>query len=120
MAVMNGLLNAGTTLLEPMVKMRISAQEEFLGKIIGDLVLMRGEFESPVVRAGKIEAIVPVATSLEYPIKLKIITSGRAVISTRFSGYKECSAELGTITKRRGFNPLDRSKWILYKRNALT
>ncbi|KUO75292.1 MAG: hypothetical protein APF81_17550 [Desulfosporosinus sp. BRH_c37] len=122
MAVMNGLVNAGTTLLEPMVKIKISAQEEFLGKIIGDLLLMRGEFESPIVRAGtfKIEAIVPVATSLEYPIKLRIITSGRAVISTRFSGYKECSTELGTITKRRGFNPLDRSKWILYKRNALT
>lgn len=122
MAVMNGLVRTETTLLEPMVEMRISAQEEFLGKIIGDLVLMRGEFESPTMRAGTftVEAYVPVATSLEYPINLRIITSGKGVISTRFSGYKACQAELGTTTKRRGVDPLDRAKWILHKRNALT
>jgi ribosomal protection tetracycline resistance protein len=120
-AVMNGLVNTGTTLLEPMVTMLISAQEEFLGKVIGDLVQMRGEFDSPVIRAGafKVEARIPVATSLEYPIKLGILTSGRGVMSMRFSGYKECPVELGASTKRRGVNPLDRAKWILNKRNAL-
>jgi len=121
-AVMKGLVNTGTTLLEPMVTMRISAQEVFLGKIIGDLVQMRGEFDSPVIRAGTfiVEAHIPVATSLEYPIKLGIITSGRAVVTTRFTGYRECPVELGASTKRRGVNPLDRAKWILYKRNALS
>ena len=120
-AVMNGLVNTGTTLLEPMVTMLISAQEEFLGKVIGDLVQMRGEFDSPLIRAGasKVEARIPVATSLEYPIKLGILTSDRGVVSMRFSGYKECPAELGASTKRRGVNPLDRAKWILNKRNAL-
>lgn len=122
MAVLNGLVNAGTTLLEPMLTMRISAQEEFLGKIIGDLVQMRGTFDSPVIRAGNfvVEAYIPVATSLEYSIKLGIITSGRAVVSTRFAGYRECPVELGASTKRRGVNPLDRAKWILHKRNALS
>jgi ribosomal protection tetracycline resistance protein len=121
-AVMNGLVNAGTTLLEPMVTMRISAGEEFMGKIIGDLIQMRGSFDSPVMKAGTfhVEAQLPVATSLEYPIKLGILTSGRAVISTRFLGYQECPVELGATTKRRGVNPLDRAKWILSRRNALS
>jgi ribosomal protection tetracycline resistance protein len=120
-AVMDGLVNAGTTLLEPVVSMTISAQENFAGKIIGDLVQMRGEFDSPVIRKGnfKVEARIPVATSLEYPIRLGMLTSGRAVVSTRFSGYKECPAQFGAIAKRRGVNPLDRAKWILSKRNAL-
>ncbi len=121
-AVMDGLTNAGTTLLEPIVAMRISAQEDFLGKIIGDLLLMRAEYDSPVIRSGNftVEAHIPVATSLDYPIKLGILTSGRAVVSSRFYGYKQCPVELGAIAKRRGINPLDRARWILYKRNALS
>ncbi|MDF2541496.1 MAG: TetM/TetW/TetO/TetS family tetracycline resistance ribosomal protection protein [Herbinix sp.] len=121
MAVMNGLVNTGTTLLEPMITMKINAQEEFLGKIIGDLVQMRGEFEAPVIRGSsfQVEAHLPVATSLEYPIKLAMLTSGRAVISSRFAGFSPCPLELGATTKRRGVDPLDRAKWILSKRNAL-
>jgi Translation elongation factors (GTPases) len=120
-AVMNGLVQTGTTLLEPIVSMTISAQEEFAGKIIGDLVQMRGEFDTPIIRAGnfRVEALVPVATSLEYPIRLGMLTSGRAVIGTRFSGYRQCPVELGATAKRRGVNPLDRAKWILNRRNAL-
>lgn len=122
MAVMNGLTNTGTILLEPMLTMRISAQEDLLGRIMSDVVQMRGEFDSPVIRAGtfKTEALVPVATSLDYPIKLGIMSSGRAVIGASFSGYQKCPPELGASTKRRGVNPLDRAKWILYKRNALS
>ena len=120
-AVMNGLTNTGTTLLEPMVTMTISAQEEFAGKIIGDLVQMRGDFDTPVIHAGsfRVEALVPVATSLDYPIRLGMLTSGRAVISSRFAGYRPCPLELGATAKRRGVDPLDRAKWILSKRNAL-
>jgi hypothetical protein len=34
--------------------------------------------------------------------------------------YKPCPLELGATTPRRGPNPLDRSKWILYARGAMT
>jgi len=120
-AVMDGLRNAGTTLLEPMLSIRISAPEDYIGKIIGELVQMRGEFDTPVIKSGMftVEAHVPAATSLDFPIRLGVITSGKAALSSRFFGYKECPLELGTTTKRRGVNPLDRSKWILSKRSAL-
>lgn len=121
MAVMNGLLNTGTLLLEPMTKFRINANEEHLGRVISDVTVMRGEFDTPVVTNGKfeIETIIPVAESLDYPIKLAVMTSGKATYNTRFGGYRECPPELGKTAKRRGINPLDRAKWILYARGAI-
>ncbi len=121
MAMMDALTNTGTTLLEPMVKLRLTAAEDCLGRIISDLLAMRGEFESPVIRDGQVtvEATVPVATSLEYPIQFRILTGGRGVLSSRFAGYQECPLELGKTVKRRGIDPRDHAKWILHARNAL-
>jgi ribosomal protection tetracycline resistance protein len=121
MAVMNGLKNTGTTLLEPMIMMRITAPEEFTGKVIGDMISMRGAYEAPSISGGMftLEAKVPVATSLEYAIRLASMTAGRGILSTRFAGYEECPLELGKTAKRRGVNPLDREKWILTQRSAM-
>ena len=121
-AVMDGLKNAGTTLLEPMVEMKISAGEEYLGKVIGDLIAMRGEFDSPVIQKGQftIQAKVPVATSLHYSVDLAVLTSGTGFLSTKFYGYQECPLELGKVNQRNGTNPLDRAKWILEHRSAMS
>lgn len=121
MAVMNGLKNTGTTLLEPMIMMRVTAPEEFTGKVIGDMISMRGAYEAPSISGGMftLEAKVPVATSLEYAIRLASMTAGRGILSTRFAGYEECPLELGKTAKRRGVNPLDREKWILTQRSAM-
>lgn len=121
MGIMDGLANTGTTLLEPILWFRISAPEGAADKVLGDIIQMRGEFESPVISEGHftVEGTVPVATSLEYPIRLGIISGGRGTIVTNFSGYRECPVELGTTTPRRGINPLDRPKYILSVRNAL-
>ena len=120
-AVMRALENAGSVLLEPLVKLRLTAAEDLSGKLIGDIIKMRGEFDSPVIKDGKLEmeAIVPVATSMDYSIRFSSLTSGRGIIKSDFFGYAECPLELGATAKRRGIDPLDRDKWILYKRGAL-
>ncbi len=122
MAVMNGLQNTGTTLLEPVLLMRIAAPEEHLGKIMGDMIAMRADFDTPVIRNGMahIEARVPVATSLDYSVRLAAQTSGRGSVSARFFGYQDIPLELGEVARRRGVNPLDRAKWILANRSAMT
>ena len=122
MAIMDGLRNAGTTLLEPFLKVRISAESEYLGKVIGDVTQMRGEFDSPVMTDDTftLEASLPVATSLDYPVRLAALTHGKGLIFSSFEGYRECPPELGKTAKRRGVNPLDRSKWILYARDAIS
>ena len=121
MGIMNGLLNTGTTLLEPMVSFKISAPEEFLGKIAGDITQMRGKFESPEIENEKfiLTGIMPLATSLEYPVILSSRSGGKAKISTKFHSYQECSDEDGSIRKFKGISPLDTAKYILKARKAL-
>ena len=120
-AALRALTECGSTLLEPMVRVRLSAGEEVLGRVIGDVLHMRGEFDSPVVAGGvfTLEAVLPVADSLEYPIAFRSLTSGRGGYFSRFDGYRECPRELGKSLPRRGVDPLDRAKWILYARSAL-
>ena len=120
MAFMNGLSSVGTTILEPLLKIRITAPEEYSGKIFSEIIKMGGEFDSPVSRSGNIniEAIVPVSTSMSFPEKLASITSGKAVLSQNFYDYRECKDTYEHINPRNGVNPLDRSKWILYARGA--
>lgn len=121
MALMNGLSNTGTTLLEPMTTARITAPEDALSRVIGDVLAMRGTFDSPVVSEGSftMEARLPVATSMDYGVTLAAATGGRSVLTTRFDGYEPVALELGATTRRRGVNPLDWEKWILSCRNAL-
>lgn len=120
MAFMNGLSSVGTTILEPLLIIRITAPEEYSGKIFSEIIKMGGKFDSPVSRSGNIniEAIVPVSTSMSFPEKLASITSGKAVLSQNFYDYRECKDAYEHINPRNGVNPLDRSKWILYARGA--
>ncbi len=120
MAFMNGLSQIGSTILEPLLKIRVIAPEELSGKIFSEIIKMGGEYDSPVINSDivTLEAIVPVATSMDFPAKLAVISSGKAVLSQSFYGYRECRDGLEHINPRRGVNPLDRSKWILWARGA--
>ncbi len=122
MGVMDGLNRIGTVLLEPMVRVRIVVPEDLGSKVIRDVLDMRGSYESPIIADGRftLEGRLPAATSIEYPKTLGAMSSGRGVISMTFDGYEPCPAELGATAKRRGINPLDKSKYILWVRGALT
>lgn len=121
MALMKGLVNTGTNLLEPILRFRIHAPIDYLGKIIGELTNMRGKFDTPVTKeeAFTIEASVPAATSLDFPNRLAAMTHGKGSFFSNFEGYQEVPLHLGKTAERRGPNPLDRSKWILYARGAM-
>lgn len=120
MAFMNGLSEIGSTILEPLLKIRVTAPEELSGKIFSEIIKMGGEYDTPVIRSGivTLEAIVPVATSMNFPERLATLSSGKAVLSQKFYGYRECRDGEEHINPRRGVNPLDRSKWILWARGA--
>ena len=120
MAFMNTLTQTGTTILEPLLKIRVITPEEYTGKIFSEIIKMGGEYDTPVIKFGStsIEAIVPVATSMNFPEKLASLTSGKAILSQSFYKYRECSDNNEHINPRNGVNPLDRSKWILWARGA--
>ncbi|MBW9153602.1 translation factor GTPase family protein [Clostridium estertheticum] len=121
MGIMRGLREIGTTLLEPIINFRITVPENVVGRVLNDIIKMRGSFETPFIHNGTftIEGKMPVSTSLEYPSDLSKIASGKAIITTGFSGYEPCSLEIGATRERIGVNPLDRAKFILSVRNAL-
>ena len=120
MAFMNGLQSLGSTLLEPLLKVRITADATLLGKITGEMIHMQGEYDTPVFFGDSIsmEAVVPVATSMDFPVKLASWSSGKAVLSQSFYGYRECRDSQEHVNPRRGVNPLDRAKWILFARDG--
>ncbi len=121
MAMMNGLKESGTQFLEPYLSYVISAPLEFLSMITSEVTKMRGQFDSPVVTGNsfKLTGRFPVATSMEFPIKLASLSSGKAKVTTKMSHYQACTDEQGQVTEYRGVSPLDRDKWILQARGAL-
>ena len=120
-ALLRALTDGESKLLEPYQKLVLSASEEFLGKVIGDILAMGGEFDAPKIQDGRfrIEAIVPVETSMEYSMEFRSLTSGRGILMEMFYGYRECPREQWRSMPRRSEDPLDRAKWILYCRSAL-
>lgn len=121
MGIMNGLQNTGTSLLEPLIAFKISATEDLLGAITSDIIQMRGSFESPEVENGKfiVCGILPVSTSIDFPVRLSSRSGGKAKISTHFHGFQKCEDHLGVIRPFKGISPLDTAKYILKARKAL-
>ncbi len=122
MGIMDGLNRIGTKLLEPMLRFRLSVPEEVGGKVMHELLSMRGRFDTPVVRQERmeLEGELPVATSLDFPARLGSMTKGRGVLTTFFAGYQECPADVEAERIRVGVNPLDTAKYILAVRSAIT
>ncbi|ETT48582.1 GTP-binding protein [Paenibacillus odorifer] len=121
MGIMDGLARVGTKLLEPILQVRIVVPEENGGRVMNDLVQMRGTFEPPVLQGERmiIEGRLPLATSLDYPVSLSSYTKGRSTFTSFFAGYEECPPDVSAERTRRGVNPLDQAKYILSVRKAL-
>ena len=121
MGIMDGLVAGGTELLEPIQKFRLTFPEELSGKLIGEIIAMRGTFDSPVVRRGvfMMEGLLPLAASMDFPLRIASLTGGRGALSTVSAGYAPCPPGEGVEVPYRGVSPLDRAKYILYKRGAL-
>lgn len=121
-ALMQGQMGTDTKLLEPMISYRIAGPEEIVGKVTADIIEMRGTFEPAQMSAGSfvLEGHFPLATSMDYAIRLSAISGGKAKLALRFAEYKECPEGLGAEREYRGISPLDRSKYILLMRGAIT
>lgn len=121
MAIMDGLKNCGTTLLEPILRVRAVFDPALSGRVIGLLQNARGTLLSQAVRGERqlLETEVPAADSLELPVEFAKLTGGRGSLSAVFSHYAPCPPGFTAERERIGANPLDRAKYILEKRNAL-
>ena len=123
MALMDGLRRAGSQLLEPVAEMQITLPGSLGGKVMSEIVAMRGQTVETRLSGDEDEmtltAHVPVSTSVDFPTRLQMLTGGRGQLSMRLHGYQDCELETGKTCPRRGVNPLDTAKYILAARNAL-
>ena len=121
MAIHDGLQSGGSTLLEPILAARFILPNEQVGRVINDVIAMRGEALESVCDGERtiLNALIPVSSSLDYSVDLAAFTSGRGTMSVRLHGYRECPVELGATAERRSVDPLDTGKYILTVRGAM-
>ncbi len=96
LAFKKAALDAGPVLLEPIMNVSITAPDEYMGDIMGDLNSRRGRVLG-MDSKGKnqvIKAQVPMAEFLTYAPDLRSITGGRGIFSMEFSHYAEVPAQI--------------------------
>jgi elongation factor G len=84
------LMKAELQLLEPVMKVEITVDEQFSGDVIGELTHSRKGTVRQVQSMGNtkvIEAIVPLRSMLGYSNTLRSIARGNCSYSMEFSGY---------------------------------
>ncbi|NKZ04698.1 elongation factor G [Actinomadura latina] len=94
LAVKEAVRRASPVLLEPVMAVEVTAQEEHLGAVIGDLGGRRGRVGGTRERGGAwvVQALVPLAEMFGYVGDLRGMTSGRGVFTMRFAAYAEVPA----------------------------
>lgn len=121
-ALLRALQDSGSQLLEPWMKVHMEGAEDLLGKVMGQVIGMRGSFDTPLTTGGRfiMDAMMPLSECLDYPMTFRSLTSGKGLIETELSEYRPVPAGVMETRPRNGVDPLDRAKWILACRSALS
>jgi elongation factor G len=96
LAMKQALEEAGPVLLEPIMLVTVSAPEDVVGDVIGDLNSRRGRPMGMDAAAGmsEVKAEVPMAEMLSYAPDLRSITGGRGEFTMEFLRYEEVPGHL--------------------------
>jgi elongation factor G len=96
MAFKKGVQDANPVLLEPIMKVVVTAPDENVGDVIGDLNSRRGRVLRVDAKGNyqMIEANVPMSEMLKYAPDLNSKTGGRGTFTMEFSHYEEVPAQI--------------------------
>ena len=91
MAFKEAMAKADPTLLEPIMKVVVTAPEEYMGDVMGDINARRGQISGSNIENGasEVTANVPLSTMFGYATDLRSKTQGRATYSMEPSHYSE-------------------------------
>ena len=108
MAFKEACQKADPTLLEPIMKVVVTAPEEYMGDVMGDINARRGQISGSDIRNGTatIESNVPLSTMFGYATDLRSKTQGRATYVMEPSHFVELPKNLqeSLVHSRTGFN----------------
>ncbi|MDK9580742.1 elongation factor G [Sneathia sanguinegens] len=99
LAFKKGMLEAKPILLEPIMELKITIPEEYVGDIMGDISKKRGKvlgMESLENKKQMLIAKAPMSETFKYINDLKAMTQGRGKFEMTFSNYEEVPQELAT------------------------
>ena len=90
MAVQAALKQAGTVVLEPVMKVAVETPPEYVGDVISDLQRRHGRLRDLQELEGRAEVVatVPLAQLAGYTTTLRSLTQGRAAGTMELSGYE--------------------------------
>ncbi len=96
MCFKKGVQESNPVLLEPIMKVEVTAPDENIGDVIGDLNSRRGRVLKVDAKGSYqvIQANVPMAEMLKYAPDLNSKTGGRGTFTMEFSHYEEVPAQL--------------------------
>ena len=82
---------AGTVLLEPIMKVEVVTPEEYMGNVVCDINAKRGQVENMEDRTNVkvINAKVPLSEMFGYATQLRSMSQGRANYTMEFLHYSE-------------------------------
>ncbi|MFI1828240.1 elongation factor G [Streptomyces sp. NPDC020412] len=93
-ALREALRTVPMALLEPVVEVTVTAPDDAVGAVLGDLAARRGRVTGSTTRAGTsvVTATVPLAELFGYASRLRGRTQGRGTFTTRATGYAQVPA----------------------------
>ena len=96
MAFKEACQKAGPTLLEPIMKVVVTAPEAYMGDVMGDINARRGQIQGSDIRSGAaiVTADVPLSSMFGYATDLRSKTQGRATYSMEPSHFIELPKSL--------------------------
>jgi len=97
LAFVDAVSKAGPALLEPVVHLEVTAPNQFMGDITGDLAGKRGRIQGTDMLPGGmslIDALVPLSEVGSYPSQLKSMTAGQGTFTMELSHYDAVPAHL--------------------------
>jgi len=108
MAFKEACQKAEPTLLEPIMKVVVTAPEDYMGDVMGDINARRGQITGSDIRNGAaiVESLVPLSTMFGYATDLRSKTQGRATYSMEPSHFVELPKNLqeSLVNSRSGFS----------------
>ena len=96
MAFKKAIENAGTIVLEPIMRLEILTPKEYLGDVLNDLTRRRSEIQSidDVGNIKMIEGFVPLSEVFGYTTALRSLSQGRASVTLEPCRYSPVPEEI--------------------------
>ena len=96
LAFKDAMVKANPILLEPIMQVSVKVPDEYTGTIMGDFNKRRGMIIGMDQQDGYqlIQAHVPMAEMMKYPIELRAMTQGRGTFTQVFDRYEPLPANL--------------------------